>query len=400
MCDRLLTRAEGKLGMPIERQYAFVDEFGNPNLDLSVRGATSHFVVIALIVGENKIPVLERELEEIRQRNFQTGEIRSRLVGKNDHRRKQVLDELAQLDFHVTAVVVDKSKIISEGLRWKWSFYKFMNGLLYNELYKTFPNLHLISDELGSKEFMQSFKAYVQAKHIPNLFNQADFGFVPSRSNLLIQAADFVCGTIARCFDRTVFSRSGLEFINILGPRIISIREWPHKFVPLTHDARGEDDPEISAIISQIAINSAHQFIKDNERSNEPDVEDRVKCLRFLLFHYQWIDSHGWVSTKAIIRNLAVGKTPRIRVRYLRSRIVAPLRDVGILVASSSHGYKLPVNKRDLIEFVNHSNTIVRPIVERIARCRQTVLLATKNKFDILNYPEFENLKGLVSFLP
>lgn len=380
--------------MPIERQYAFVDEFGNPNLDLSVRGATSHFVVISLIVGESKIPVLERKLEEIRQRNFQTGEIRSRLVGKNDLRRKKVLKQLADLDFHVAAVVVDKSKIISAGLQWKWSFYKFMNGLLYNELYRTFPNLHLTSDVLGSKEFMQSFKSYVEKKHIRDLFNQADFGFVPSRSNLLIQAADFICGTIARCFDRTVFSRSGLEFMNILGPRIISIGEWPHKFAPLTHDASGEEDPEISAIISQVAINSANRFINDNEGSNETDVVDRIKYLKFLLFHCQWIDSHEWVSTRAIIRNLAVGKTPRIRVRYIRSRIVAPLRDAGVLVASSSHGYKLPANKRDLIEFVNHSNTIIRPIIERIEKCRQRVLLATTKKFDILDYPEFRYLKA------
>ena len=379
----------------MERQYAFVDEFGNPNLDLSVKGATSHFIVAAVIISESKISLLNEELEKIRKHHFQTGEIRSRLVGRNDKRRKRILKELAVFDFNIVGLVVDKSKIESEGLTWKRSFYKFINGLLYCELYRAFPNLKLSVDALGTKEFMDSFKLYVERRHIPDLFNQADFGFVPSRSSLLIQAADFVCGSLARCFDRTVKSTHAPEFMAILEPRVITISEWPHKFTPLTHDMESEGDSEVDAIIANIAQTSATQFVADNENSTEPDVMERVRCVKFLLFHYKWVERYGWVSTHSIIRNLCAGKKSEMKERHLRSRIIAPLRDAGLLVASSSKGYKLPANHKDLIEFLNHSNIIIRPIIERIKKCRESVLLATKKKFDMFTYPEFEYLKDL-----
>ena len=39
--------------------YAFIDEFGNNGLDFTNPQISSHFIVTAIIVEENDIPILE-----------------------------------------------------------------------------------------------------------------------------------------------------------------------------------------------------------------------------------------------------------------------------------------------------------------------------------------------------
>ena len=68
------------------------------------------------------------------------------------------------MNFSVYAVVIDKRKLYGEGFKYKKSFYKYLNGILYKELYLTFPQLDLIVDEHGGNDFMRSFKKYVGKK--------------------------------------------------------------------------------------------------------------------------------------------------------------------------------------------------------------------------------------------
>ena len=384
--------------MNIERQYAFVDEFGIPNLDLSNQNVSSHFIVTAIIIGESKISELEGLLEPIRKRHFQTGEMKSSKVGSNDHRRKQILSELSNLEFNIYALIIDKSKVVSEGLQWKRSFFKFINGLLYRPLYHSYPNLKLIADRIGDKEYMQSFKAYIEKKHIPDLFNQAEFGFVSKSSKLLVQLADFITGTLARCFDRTVFSTAGRDFVQTLKPRIISLEEWPREFKTLIESPKLKTDCKVNQIIAMRATNSVEVFIQENEKSDDPTILNRIKCAKFLLLNCLWIDANKYVSTESIIRNLHPNQLSSNKYRrYIRSAIIAKLRDAGVLIASSSKGYKIPVNEDDLSDFAEHTSAIILPMVQRIAKCRKAVLLATKNKCDILNYHQFDYLKPLAS---
>jgi len=63
---------------------------------------------------------------------------------------------------------------------------------------------------------MAGFVDYVKGRHIPDLFNYSDFGFEPSRSNILIQLSDFICGTVAKAFDKTVFSQNSQKFLFLL----------------------------------------------------------------------------------------------------------------------------------------------------------------------------------------
>ena len=131
----------------MKNQIAYIDEFGNNGLDFEKDGVSETFIITAIIVSEEKLKNLEAELEKIRKTNFQTGEIKSSKVGTNDTRRLKIVAELNSLDYHIFSIVVDKTKLTSEGFQYKGSFYKFLHSLVDRELFKTFPDLLVVADE-------------------------------------------------------------------------------------------------------------------------------------------------------------------------------------------------------------------------------------------------------------
>ena len=79
------------------------------------------------------------------------------------------------------------------------------------------------------------------------------------------------------------------------------------------------------------------------------------------------------------------------------SKIIGHLRDNGLLIASSRDGYKIPTSAHDMKKFIKHGKSIVFPVLRRIEECRNAILLATTNEYDILNEKEFEKLKELIN---
>ena len=82
---------------------------------------------------------------------------------------------------------------------------------------------------------------------------------------------------------------------------------------------------------------------------------------------------------------------------YFQARIIAPLRDSGILIATSKKGYKIPIRESEILSFINQSSSVIKPMVERIKICRDSVLKATHNKVDVLNNDEYKYLKEIIN---
>ncbi|WP_041734989.1 hypothetical protein [Dyadobacter fermentans] len=76
--------------------------------------------------------------------------------------------------------------------------------------------------------------------------------------------------------------------------------------------------------------------------------------------------------------------------------MIAQLRDAGVLIASSSRGYKLPASQGDLYDFVSHSNTIIAPMLSRVKRFHDQVHMATSGKIDILEHDEFSLIRKVI----
>jgi hypothetical protein len=374
---------------------AYIDEFGNSSLDFNETRNSTHFIVTAVIANKEKVKSLEEKLDRIRANNFQRGEIKSSKVAANDGRREKILKEICQLDFTIYAVVVNKKQLFSEGFRYKKSFYKFIHSLVDRELYKTFPNLEIVADEHGGNKFMEEFVAYIKKNHIPDLFHQSEFRFTNSKNLSLVQIADFVSGTLGRCYDETKISGIRKKFLALLNPKVIHIKQWPENYKSYTYEPK--DFSEFNSIIADLGVNLAQQFIESNKQTNEPSVKDQVICLKYLLFYFKNINPSDYISTFELINRVTkVRLTERISIHYFRSKIIARLRDAGIIIASSSKGYKLPSNEHDLYDFLNHSSSIINPMIGRIKKVHESVLLATQKELDILDKEEYENLRKLI----
>jgi len=256
------------------KTLAYADEFGTNSFAFDKQ--SSHFIVCSIIINEHDLGLLEIEVEAIRKKFFQTGEIKSNKVNHNHKRRREILTKLCALNFQIYAVVINKKELYSDGFKYKASFYKFANGLVYKELYKAFPNLTLVVDEHGSNDFMLSFKKYVQKNHIGDLFGGGNFIIENSKKNLLIQVADFMAGTLGYCFDDTKKSDDSRSFLDILQPRVSSINHFPsyHR-----QEQEGSFEKTHDTAISNIALRYAVDFLNKNTIGDQKD-RDQVSFIR------------------------------------------------------------------------------------------------------------------------
>ncbi|MCK6609246.1 MAG: DUF3800 domain-containing protein [Flavobacterium sp.] len=166
--------------------YAFIDESGNNSFEFDTQG--NCFIVSAIICTGENLDNIETQIDEVRKKyNFQKSEIKSSKIADNHTRRLSILNEFKDTNFTLVSLIVDKKKLYSQGFKYKKSFYKYLNGILYNNLYRVFPKLSITVDELGSNPFMVEFKKYVNKTHVVDLFGGSDFSMADSKSNKLIQ---------------------------------------------------------------------------------------------------------------------------------------------------------------------------------------------------------------------
>jgi hypothetical protein len=373
----------------------FIDERGNFGYDFEKEGVSSHFVISAILVEGALLQEIECKVEEVRKKFFQNGEMKSSNVGKNHQRRLLILEKLKELNFKIFTVIVDKRKIIqSSGLGWKKSFIKFLNGLLYQELHNYFPKLKLTADEHGSKEFMEGFKQYLLREHIPNLFGEYEFGFGNSKSEILIQLADFICGTIAMGYEHENYHEEHNQYMELLGNKLLPVLFWPYEpdeYIKKLDQYKG------NTFDKNIAFNSvklATKYVENNTNSKDPDILERVYVLKYLLSMLISQKSNEYISSKDIINNLHEITGRDYTPHYFKTRIIAKLRDAGVLISSSQSGYKIPIREKEILAFVNQTSLMVKPMLQRLKICRNRVLSATGNEFDVLAFKEYEYIKA------
>jgi hypothetical protein len=206
-------------------QYAFIDEFGNYGFDFDEKNVSTHLIIVSILVKGSDKEIVEQEMEKVRQKYFLTEEMKSSKIENNDNLRIQILNDIKDLPFHVYAYVIDKRKIREDsGVTFKKTFIKFFNRLVYEDLIKTFKQLDLVADENGTKEFMAEFKDYIKRTSIPDLFSYSTFGFNNTKSDILLQLADFIAGTIAKGYDKTQYSEHYSSFYKAVFVKFVVFR--------------------------------------------------------------------------------------------------------------------------------------------------------------------------------
>ena len=384
----------------MELIHVYLDEFGNSNLDVSNKGASSHFIIAAILVPESKRETLAKGLEEIRKKEFQTGEMKSSSVGKNHSRRARILQDLAQLDFNVLLLVIDKKKLRAQsGLRYKPSFYKFLYQRIYEHLRSNISKLRLHNDGMGSREFLNGFVEYAKRQNsTPSLFDEFGISFEDSKSNVIIQLADFVAGSLARNIDESVRDdKCTVNFFEIIKNHMFPILQFPRSFNEFLANTEFSEDEDKE--IAEICYRKAHNYIVTHQRSDDEIEAQRTAILNYLLFRAINNPMRDYILTKELIGYLSRMGYKEMNKTMFRNKIIAGLRDEGVVIASSKNGYKIPTKVKEIRDFINHSKSILIPMLNRVKICDEVLRLGTLDNIQILDTPENGRLKALLSVM-
>ncbi|MBK6697230.1 MAG: DUF3800 domain-containing protein [Myxococcales bacterium] len=381
-------------------KWAFVDEYGTPSLDTDTKDVGKFFIVAAVVLDGEALAPTREALERVRQKHFQTGEMKSSKLGSDRARWVRVLTDLAAVPFRFYALAVDKREINkTSGLRWKGSFYKHLCGRVYGKLMRAHPALRVRADQYGRDEFKESFANYIEANHRPTLFERGTFEFIDGKSDVLIQVADVVCGLLARCYDPDKELSNPSELLGVMARHALVVDEWPPKHALTLGVTEMRELAKADDRIARYALQQAELFIQKHEDSLADDVRCQVAVLERLILERRIGAVGGHVSTSELLEALTFrGYAPKTST-WLRMNVIAPLRDRDVLVASSQAGYNLPASQADLAAYVRHAETICVPMLNRVDAACRAVKLATDGEIDVLGIPELASVRVLVSAL-
>lgn len=380
----------------MERIYAFTDESGAFGWDLENENVSTHFLITAILVEESDLYSLKTSVEAIRKKYFQTGEMKSSHVGKNHKRRIRILADLLPLPFSVFTVIIDKTKLAdSRGLHNRSSFYKFSNNIVHKELQYLFSKLTIVADEYGRSEYMKSFSEYVKARvPTPNLFGESDFLFANSQNDILIQLADFICGSLSFDYDLHKKDSSNPVFRKILDKKITRIECYPKSYENYTVESSAlakDYDPQIATI----CLRKAAEYLEKYKNEEDDGVKAQIIVLKYLLFRFMNNDTRKYIPTKELMNQLNYTIHADMSTQAFRTKIIGGLRDKGVIISGSSakKGYKIPSNTNELYDFINHGTSIIIPMLERLKKCRDIIKLGTLNQVDLFEKTEYAALK-------
>lgn len=378
-------------------KYAFVDEFGAFGYDFSNSGCTTHFIISAIIVDRDNLPIVANGVSAIRQKYFQQGEIKSSKIGKNHKRRITIINELKQLPFQIFAFVCDKQKVYeNSGLRFKKSFYKFLNNIVYQELRIAYSNLAITADEIGDNDYLQSFAEYVKSKEIPlDLFDNSQFRFENSKYNVILQLADVISGSLAYHYDeRKKLDAEGYNYISILGDKILRIKVFPETFETFNVN-QNDHNPEYNPEIADICYRKAKYFIEINSKTEDVETKQQIAILNYLLFRFMNKSPRKYIPTKELINQLVYLGYEKMSLQTFRNKIIAKLRDNEVIISSSTGGYKIPSTEKELYDFVNHGKSIIMPMISRLKTCNDVIRMGTDGKINLFEKAEYHSLSKM-----
>lgn len=377
-----------------ESFHAFLDDSGDSGLSVDKSGTSRAFALAAVIVADSKLSEVRTAVESVRSKHFQAGEMKSSGIGDNHRRRIRVLRDLRQVDFSIVGFIVHKDRVArAEGLKHHSSFVKFLSKPIYHDLCSAYEDIMLVADEHGDADFMRSFAAYLKREVFPSsLFSRTrDIRFGDSRTEVLIQLADLIAGTLRKC-GTDPHAEHVQSFQSLLKPRMLKLSEWPSDYTDYVVEYASKiGTQEVRPTIVRYAISQAQKYCRDH--GDEAASECRVCFIDRLLSRLRFGDPLRYVTTPELIAHIRAVTGVRLHRDQLRREVVGPLRDEDVLIASSRQGYKLPVTKGDLYDFVNHGNSIMVPMMARLRRFRDGVRLASNGEFDVLAEPEYVELR-------
>ena len=374
---------------------AYIDECGSFGFDFTKQANSLYYIMCAVVIKNDEIDSFHEIINDVKNKNgFKHTEMKSSSIGKQYARRTKIITELLPIKFNIVLFVANKQEFIkgSPLTEYKPSFIKFLHEKFYDILYRAYPKLKIIEDEVGTQEFQESFRKYVENNRPSySITDEYDFDYADSKDSLLVQLSDIIAGSIYKSYT----DPEAPDYLEILKSKVMTIFEFPSKSGPyFSTDIKSQY--QYNENIFLYADRSVRDYIEKHENDDLLEERLRVYFLNRLLFYSQFVDARLYITSKQLVNELTEVANKKITNNYLMRNIVAKLRDNGIILASSKNGYKLPISSEDIFTYLRQTHGVVAPMMKRVEICRNCLRMATDNSLDILNNDEFIDFKKYI----
>lgn len=376
----------------MERMYAYLASAGNYGFQFDLAGVSGYMTVTAVLIPESRLDVLIDHVNEIIRANF-LGEDKLAAPDSLSHGlRCRILEELLADEFNLFSVVADKKKIYGTiGPMQKEAFYKFIHNLVHKELRHGFRKLAVCGNEGAGNEYLESFLRYVRANEdIPDLFGEREFYLEENNHRTLIWLAEFINDTFSSLYEAEK-RKDAPNYLRILDKKIIRIEHYPKDLTDSVTEKGGNGT--YNNRIIKICQEQIQHFLDKYKNTEEEDRLNQIIVLKYLSFRFLNFNTGSYISTRELIGNLRYRTGKSVSMQYFRTRIIAKLRDEGVIIASSPKGYKIPSREEELYDFINHGTSIIMPMLARLKKCRDNISQGTDGELDLFANTEYRSLK-------
>lgn len=373
---------------------AYIDETGNFGYDFKSKGNSQYFILTAVIISPENLPQIEEKLRLVQSEYFGGEEIKSSSIGNDYVKRIKILKDISTLDFNVIAYVVDKEKIDlnrNPGLGFKPTFIKVTHKYFHKELTGMFDSLNVFSDKHGTEEFMAGFIEYFNRQEL-YLLSKYDFQFVDSKECIFVQLADFISGTIAYKYEDRPHKDKYRVFLNFLDRKILKHEIWPIDYKDYFKDINFLESNEFNESIANHCLRLASNFASKEHYDDELQ-KDRILIVQFLMFKLRYDSPEKYYTSKEIRDHIFRVNGRKYSFRQFQTNLISKLRDNGVIISTSSHGYKIPISVKEIYSYTNHTIANIGPMLERLRKVRNEIRILTNNELDILDSPEYQEYK-------
>lgn len=369
---------------------AYIDESGSSSLDTSIESVGRYFVVCATFIDVNEIEHVNNAIDKIRKDEFSGSELKSSGIGKDLQRRLRIIEKLNALNIRTHIICIDKSKISKDsGLIYKKPFLKYVNGLLYRKMLKTFPDLTIYFDKVGDSKYQDSFVKYIDRYHKTDFFKTSTIIPVDSKESNGVQISDVFAGSL-----NSFLQNRNSDLWDRIKAKSICIDVWPPER-QLFHIQSNNAD-EFDKVVEDYCVNQVKIYLETHSNSDDDDDQLRCGVLEFLLYKNLDEDGDPFTYTQEILDYIHTTNANASEY-YFRTKIIGKLRDDDVIIASSQKGLKIPSCVQDLTGYAEESMKKILPMLSRLSRARNQVFYTTNRSLDILE--NYEIGKRLLNFL-
>jgi hypothetical protein len=355
------------LEQPPSRIIAYIDESGDENLNSTESGR--YFSVAAVIVKEQERDSIDQSILAIEAKHFSGGQLKSSKSSLSRPTvRMQILRELFGLDFRVVAFLVDKSRIDQDsGMQFKTVYRKKIAQWLCMEVTK-FIDCEIIFDTYGREPFREEFCAFVEERISNSLFSPKPVQMAESKLTPIIRVADVICGTLRKTAENggdAMYS----EMFALIAQRA-ELHSWPKIFG--SQPALSEL-PDTPGLIDEFEMR-VERFLSEHDGSSDEDHRRQVIVLRHLQMNgFLPSGDEVWVPMKTLRFHLEYEGLGVSNDKAFSRQVIGPLRDYGIVISFSDHGYKLASSLEDVLQYFQKTAEQVLPQLKRVLKANEAV---------------------------